>query len=31
VFYSLTEAGAELLDRVLKAIAVSQTAIEGLQ
>lgn len=31
VFYSLTEAGAELLDRVLRAIAVSQTAIEGLQ
>lgn len=31
VFYSLTDAGAELLDRVLKAIAVSQTAIEGLQ
>jgi ArsR family transcriptional regulator, lead/cadmium/zinc/bismuth-responsive transcriptional repressor len=31
VFYSLTEAGAELLDRVLKAIAVPQTAIEGLQ
>ena len=31
VFYSLTERGAELLDRVLKAIAVSQTAIEGLQ
>jgi DNA-binding transcriptional ArsR family regulator len=31
VFYSLTERGAELLDRVLKAIAVSETAIEGLQ
>ena len=31
VFYSLTEAGAELLDRVLKAIAVSEIAIEGLQ
>jgi ArsR family transcriptional regulator, lead/cadmium/zinc/bismuth-responsive transcriptional repressor len=31
VFYSLTEAGAELLDRVLKAIAVSETAIEELQ
>jgi DNA-binding transcriptional ArsR family regulator len=31
VFYSLTERGAELLDRVLKAIAVSQTAVERLQ
>jgi ArsR family transcriptional regulator, lead/cadmium/zinc/bismuth-responsive transcriptional repressor len=31
VFYSLTERGAELLDRVLKAIAVSEIAIEGLQ
>jgi DNA-binding transcriptional ArsR family regulator len=31
VFYSLTERGAELLDRVFKAIAVSETAIEGLQ
>jgi len=31
VFYSLTERGAELLDRVLKAVAVSEIAIEGLQ
>jgi DNA-binding transcriptional ArsR family regulator len=31
VFYSLTERGAELLDRVLEAIAASQTAIESLQ
>jgi ArsR family transcriptional regulator, lead/cadmium/zinc/bismuth-responsive transcriptional repressor len=31
VFYSLTERGAELLDRVLRAVAVSEIAIEGLQ
>jgi ArsR family transcriptional regulator, lead/cadmium/zinc/bismuth-responsive transcriptional repressor len=31
VFYSLTEAGADLLHTVLEALAVSQVAIEGLQ
>jgi ArsR family transcriptional regulator, lead/cadmium/zinc/bismuth-responsive transcriptional repressor len=31
VFYSLTERGADLLDRVLRAVAVSEIAIEGLQ
>ena len=31
VFYSLTDPGADLLDRVLEAVAASQTAVEGLQ